>query len=166
MEVSAFASGKAPREMRRREYLLSPEDTEQYLREENWGVLAVHGDNGFPYGVPMNYVWDQGSILLHAASENSHRFDALSRDSKVCFTVVPEHRLDRENWSTSYTSILVFGTAEIITAPEKKLAAMQAFMNMLAPGKREEAFRSCPPEKAKMVMIRIHPIMITGKQNT
>ena len=33
-------------------------------------------------------------------------------------------------------------------------------------GKREEAFRSCPPEKAKMVMIRIHPIMITGKQNT
>ena len=56
---------------------ISVEETGNYLREENWGVLSLHGDDGFPYGVPMNYVWDNGSILLHCASGNSHRLDSL-----------------------------------------------------------------------------------------
>lgn len=107
---------------------ISEEETEKYLREENWGVLSLHGDDGFPYGVPMNYVWDNGSILLHCASENSHRLDSLMRSRKVCFTVVPEHKLDWENWSTVYTSVILFGTAELITDPEEKQSAMYTFI--------------------------------------
>lgn len=151
--------------MRRSDCLLSPEETERCLREENWGVLSVHGDDGFPYGVPMNYVWDRGTVLLHATSESSHRLDALVRDDKVCFTVVPEHTLDRENWTTVYKSVIVFGKAEILRTPEELRAAMQTFMDRLSPRKREEALRVCVPETAKMVMIRIVPLSVTGKHS-
>lgn len=121
------------RDICRGEALMSLEVTEQYLREETWGVLSVYGDDDFPYGVPMNYVWDKGTILLHCKSENSHRLDALSRNNKVCFTVVPEHELDREKWTTIYTSIIVFGTAEIIRDQQAKRVAMHTFTSSLAP---------------------------------
>lgn len=166
MESSNLPNGERLRAMRRSDCQLSPEETERYLREQNWGILSVHGDGGFPYGVPMNYIWDQGTVLLHATSENSHRLDALQKDDKVCFTVVPEHHLDRDRWTTDYASVIVFGRAEILRTPEDKLAAMRAFMQALAPHRLDEAFLSCPPATAKMVMIRILPVMITGKRNT
>ena len=65
------------RKMRREECLMTVEETEKYLTEETWGVLSVHGDDGFPYGVPMNYAWSDGAILLHCTSGTSHRLDAL-----------------------------------------------------------------------------------------
>lgn len=164
MESKEFQTVQFPRKMRRGECSLPREETERILRDETWGMLTVHGDGGFPYGVPMNYVWDNGTILLHATSENSHRLDALRRDSKVCFTVVPEHALDRERWTTIYKSVIVFGTAEIILEPKQRRAAMRTFMNVLSPEKTEEALCVCPPETARLVMIRITPIVITGKQ--
>ena len=166
MGFTEMMNGNLPRKMRRDDCRMPLEAVEQYLRTETWGVLSVHGDNGFPYGVPMNYVWENGTVLLHATSENSHRLDALERDNRVCFTVVPEHTLDRDRWTTVYRSIIVFGTAEIIRSPEEIFAAMRSFMGQLAPHKTEEAFHSCDPKSAKMVMIRIRPVMVTGKQST
>ena len=121
------------RRMHRLNQTLSPKDIDMYLKEENWGVLSVHGDNGFPYGVPMNYVWSDGTIILHATANESHRLDALRRDNKVCFTVVPEHVLDGDHWSEKYVSIVIFGTAEIISQPQERLEAMRTFMGLLAP---------------------------------
>lgn len=152
------------RSMKRGEYSLSREAAVACLRKETWGVLSVHGDGGFPYGVPMNYVWDGGTLLLHCSSENSHRLDSLHRDSKVCFTVVPEHELDREHWTTAYTSIILFGTAEILTKPEEKASAIETFLKALAPEKTEEAVLACDPKMPGLIMIRIHPVHITGKQ--
>ena len=154
------------RSMRHAECLMSREETERLLAEENWGVLCVHGDDGYPYGVPMNYAWCEGRVLLHCTSDESHRLDALKRDSKVCFTVVPVHRLDRDNWGTEYASIVIFGSAEIISRPEEKLRAMREFMKKLSPEKTEEALLVCDPSKADMVMIAIHPEAITGKKSS
>jgi len=154
------------REMHHGECLMTPEDTERCLSEETWGVLSVCGDDGYPYGVPMNYVWDEGTVLLHGTSESSHRLDALRRSEKVCFTVVPEHTLDREQWSTVYTSVIVFGKAEIIEAPAERRIAMRAFMQGLSPSKTGEALQICDPETANLVMIRIRPVRITGKKST
>ena len=153
------------RSMKHDECRLSDEAAVKYLREETWGVLSVHGDDGYPYGVPMNYAWDNGSILLHCASENSHRLDSLKRDGKVCFTVVPQHALDREHWSTVYTSVILFGTAQIITDPEEKAFAMEAFLKTLAPEKAEEAVRACDPRIPELIMLRIRPSRVTGKQS-
>lgn len=153
------------REMRNKQRLMSRAEAEKYLSEETWGVLSVFGDDGYPYGVPMNYAWTEGAVLLHATSQNSHRLDALKRNARVCFTVVPVHRIDRANWSTIYASVVLFGTAEILTDAEEKRAAMRAFMQKLSPEKAEEAMLACDPARADLVMLRIGPNMITGKKN-
>jgi nitroimidazol reductase NimA-like FMN-containing flavoprotein (pyridoxamine 5'-phosphate oxidase superfamily) len=153
------------RPMRRAERLMSPGEAEAALREENWGVLSVHGDAGYPYGVPMNYRWDGECLILHCTSGNSHRLDSIRRDPRVCFTVVPEHRLDRENWTEIYTSVIVFGTAEIVTDPEEMYLAMASFMRGLSPEKAEEAMSVCDPRTARMAMLRIRPQSITGKRH-
>lgn len=153
------------REMRRGERLLPFEETEKCLIGENWGVLSVHGDEGFPYGVPMNYVWDNGTVLMHCTGKSSHRLDSLRRDNRVCFTVVPEHTLDRPHWTTLYTSVIIFGTAEIIEDGGEKLAAMRAFMRGLAPEMTEEAISSCDPKSPSLVMLRVRPVRITGKRS-
>ena len=154
------------REMQHAECLMTAEEAKACLQRENWGVLSVCGDDGFPYGVPMNYVWADGTVLLHCTSKKSHRLDALKKDPKVCFTVVPEHTLDRENWTTAYQSVILFGTAEILSEKEEKLAAMTAFMRALAPESLEAAFSACDPGGPDLVMIRIRPFYMTGKKSS
>ena len=154
------------RQMRHIECMMTRGEAEDRLSRENWGVLCVHGDEGYPYGVPMNSAWVNGAVLLHCTSMSSHRLDAIKRDSRVCFTVVPVHELDRETWSTGYASVIVFGKAEIICDPEERLFAMRAFMRRLSPEKEEEAVGICDPVKAELVMIRIVPDHITGKKSS
>ena len=154
------------REMLREDCRMSAEEAKDYLKKENWGVLSLCGDDGFPYGVPMNYVWDEGTILLHCTAKKSHRLDALRKDAKVCFTVVPEHRLDPENRTCLYASVIVFGMAEILTEKEEKIAAMKAFMRALAPQSIAPAFSACDPGSDSLAMIRIRPVYMTGKKNS
>ena len=153
------------RKIQGEECMLSAEESRELLRNENWGVLSVCGDDDFPYGVPMNYVWDEGAILLHCASKKSHRLDALKKDAKVCFTVVPEHRLDPENWTTVYKSVILFGVVEILSEKEEKIAAMKTFMSALAPEETAEAFAVCDPGSEGLLMLRIRPVYMTGKKS-
>jgi len=145
--------------------MISAEETRQLLKQANWGVLSVCGDDDFPYGVPMNYVWDEGTVLLHCTSKKSHRLDALKRDAKICFTVVPEQKLDRDNWTTVYKSVILFGVAEILEEKEEKISAMKTFMGELAPEKMTEAFAVCDPGSDSLLMIRIRPVYMTGKKS-
>ncbi|MHB9143040.1 MAG: 5-nitroimidazole antibiotic resistance protein, partial [Paludibacter sp.] len=43
------------REMRRKKQLLSEEETKEILKVHSSGVLAVTGDDGYPYTVPISY---------------------------------------------------------------------------------------------------------------
>ena len=46
------------REMRRKRQALSPEENVAILNRGTSGVLAVFGDDGYPYAVPLSYVYD------------------------------------------------------------------------------------------------------------
>jgi nitroimidazol reductase NimA-like FMN-containing flavoprotein (pyridoxamine 5'-phosphate oxidase superfamily) len=152
------------REMRRKERQLTDEETKQLLQKENWGVLSVSGDDGFPYGVPVNYVFADGRIYIHCSSAESHKLDGIRRCSKVCFTVVPKDEMDAENLACSYESVIVFGIASILDGPEEKREAMECFMRGLAPELVAWSLQKCDPETPALSVIRIAPVMMTGKR--
>ena len=52
------------REMRRKRQLLSKEDTQKVLYQGTSGVLAVSGDDDYPYAVPLSYVYDGEKIIF------------------------------------------------------------------------------------------------------
>lgn len=152
------------RDMRRSERQLSDDMAKQLLENENWGVLSVYGDDGFPYGVPVNYAYLGGVLYLHCSSSASHKLDGIRRCNKVCFTVVSRHELDALNLACNYESVIVFGIATIIDSPKEKREAMQFFMRGLAPEMVEIGLQKCDPMTPRLSVVKIEPIRITGKR--
>ena len=70
------------RPMRRGKQLLPPEESIQILEQGTSGVLAVAGDAGYPYAVPLSYVYMDGKLYFHCA-KSGHKLDAIRRNSKA-----------------------------------------------------------------------------------
>ncbi len=101
------------RAMRRTRQELSRAETEDILRRGKTGILAVHGDDGYPYTVPINYVYRDGKIYIHCAKAG-HKFDAMARDDKVCFCVIDRDEVVPDEFATHYKSAVAFGRARLL----------------------------------------------------
>ena len=77
------------REMRRKKQALRPEDCARILAQGTSGVLALLGDDGYPYAVPLSYVYHEGRVYFHSAMAG-HKLDALRRCPKASFCVAAD----------------------------------------------------------------------------
>ena len=93
------------REMRRKAQQLPLEETLRVLENGRTGVLTVNGDEGYPYAVPLNYVWDGQALYFHSACEG-HKTDALNRDNRVSFCVVERDTIVPWLFATDYRSAI------------------------------------------------------------
>lgn len=85
------------------------------LESERRGVLSVHGDDGYPYGMPMNHWYDaeSGCIYFHCG-HGGHREDALKQCSKASYCVYDEGWTEPGDWVKHVTSVIVFGRMELV----------------------------------------------------
>ena len=116
------------REMRRKDKMKTYEDAVQIISEGSNGVLSVIGDDGYPYGVPVSYVYKDNKIYFHCASVG-HKLDAIKAEPKVSFTVVGADNIAPEKFTTSYKSVIVFGKARVADTDEEKMAALKIIAN-------------------------------------
>ena len=79
--------------------MLSQEETERILKEGTSGVLALAGDEGYPYAVPISYVYDGEKIYFHCAKQG-HKLDAIARNPKASFCVVEKDQVVPEAYTT------------------------------------------------------------------
>lgn len=125
------------RPMRRFKQALSDAECAKILRAEKRGTLALIGDGGYPYAVPINFYYDEGEnrIFFHSA-KSGHKADAMRASDKVCFTVhdAGERRGD---WSYFVKSVIVFGRVSPVKDPAVKLAKAKAFGMKYYPGEEE-----------------------------
>ena len=101
------------REMRRIKQVLSREAAEKILREGDFGVLALSGDEGYPYAVPINYAVEGNKIYFHSA-KTGHKLDAIRNNDKVSFCVVDRHEVIAEEFTTYFSSAIAFGRIRIV----------------------------------------------------
>jgi len=103
------------REMIRKKQALSQGECTDILKKEMRGVLAVLGDEGYPYALPMNfwYCQEEKCIYFHCG-KNGHKLDALRRCSKASFCVYDEGFRREGEWGLNIRSVIVFGRVEII----------------------------------------------------
>lgn len=116
------------REMRRIKQQLTFEQDVQILTQARRGVLSVLGDDGYPYGIPLNFVYDPdtgdlGSIFFHTAL-TGHKVDALIACDKASFCVMDDGYRNEGEWWFYVNSVICFGRAFIIEEPKKKYAAL------------------------------------------
>lgn len=104
------------RPMRRSKQALSEQDTKNLLFQEKRGILAVHGDDGYPFAFPVNYYYDreQGKIFFHGG-KTGHKVDALKANDKVCFTVYGNERREEGDWASFWQSVVVFGRCRLVS---------------------------------------------------
>jgi nitroimidazol reductase NimA-like FMN-containing flavoprotein (pyridoxamine 5'-phosphate oxidase superfamily) len=112
------------REMRRKKQALSMTECEKVLMNGTSGVLAVLGDEGYPYAVPLSYIYHQNKIYFHSAIEG-HKLDALKTSDKVSFCVIDQDLIAAEKFTTYYRSVIAFGKAHVIDNPGEKREALK-----------------------------------------
>lgn len=103
------------REMRRHAQQLTEEQCLKILREEPRGVLAVHGDDDYPYTVPLDFYFDEenGKIYFHCAKVG-HKIDALLKDNKVSFCVMDKGYHKPGHWEWNVRSVVAFGRIRFV----------------------------------------------------
>ena len=103
------------RELRRKRQELSQEECIRILQEETRGILSVCGEDGYPYGMPMNHFYDDstGKIYFHCGY-GGHRLDALKQNNKVSFCVCDQGVRDAGAWAWKVKSVIVFGHIDVV----------------------------------------------------
>lgn len=101
---------------------------ESLLQNSRRGVLAVNGDDGYPYTIPVNYFYDRENqkIYFHGARAG-HKVDALRASDKICFTVYGNETIKEESWAPFVQSTVVFGRCHLVEASEKAMALLKQF---------------------------------------
>lgn len=150
------------REMRRKLQQLPQEECERILREGKTAVLALAGDDGYPYAVPGNYVYDSGKIYFHCA-KTGHKLDALRRCEKVSMCVVDRDDVAPERLATDYMSVIVFGRARILEDDEEIYRAVEVFGLKYNPD-REAVRREIRREWDALCCVEITVDHMTGKE--
>lgn len=116
------------RKVRNKKNEISIDAAKALLQTCRRGVLAVNGDDGYPYAVPVNFLYDEDSqtILFHGAKAG-HKVDALRDSDKVCFTVFGNERVEQEDWAPYVQSAVVFGRCRLVSDREENKALVTRF---------------------------------------
>lgn len=120
------------REMRRKGQILPHEEALEIIKNSTSGVLALSGDDGYPYAVPMSYVYDGEKIYFHSAPEG-HKVDAVRRDSKASFCIVAEDNVMPDIYTTAYKSVIIFGKIRMVEDAKEKREAIEKLGKKYAP---------------------------------
>ena len=107
------------REMRRFKQQISEEECIRILKEQPRGVLSMIGDDGYPYGIPLNHLYMDGHLYFHGAKEG-HKIDAISKCDKVSYCVYDQGYRKEGEWALNINSVVVFGRIRVVEDEEKK----------------------------------------------
>ena len=110
------------REMMRKKQALSKEECIELLQKEPRGILSVLGDEGYPYGMPLNhwYCEEDGHLYFHSGKQG-HKIDALKNCDKVSFCVHDQGFRREGEWALNIKSVIVFGRVQMIEDHERAL---------------------------------------------
>lgn len=108
------------RKMRRFAQQISVEKCIEVLKTQPRGVLSVIGDDGYPYGIPMDhwYCEEDGKLYFHCAKEG-HKLDAIRECDKVSYCVYDEGYRKEGEWALNINSVIIFGRIKLVEDLEK-----------------------------------------------
>ena len=150
------------REMRRAKQLLSEADTISVMNRCTNGILACNGDDGYPYAVPLSYVYQDQKIYFHSAKAG-HKIDAILSYPKVSFAVVDEDQIISEEYTTYFRSVIAFGKARLVEG-EEWTGAFRALVDKYSGDQPEEAKMKEIEGCHQTHLIAIDIEHITGKE--
>ena len=151
------------REMRRKRQQLSEADSVAILKKATSGTLALLGDNGYPYAVPISYVYAEGKLYFHSAM-SGHKVDAIRNCDKASFCVIDQNNVQPKKYTTFYRSVIAFGRIHIIEDEAEKLKTAYMLGNRYNPNQDDTLQKEIENGLSRMLAIRFDIEHLTGKE--
>lgn len=154
------------REMRLKEENQIPQKQAlEMLKNAPYGIMALEGDDRYPYAVPVNYVYADNKIYLHGAVEG-HKVDAAKRNEKVSFCVVAQADIVPEAYNCLYLSTIAFGKIRIAGDEQEKREALELMIDKYSKGFEEGGRKYIKASWDEVQVFVIELEHITGKKGT
>ena len=150
------------RDMIRKKQLLSQEECEAMLARNTNGILAVMGDEGYPYGVPLSFVYHKGKIYFHSA-KHGYKVECMEKSPKVSFTVVDKDDIVAEEYTTYFRSVIAMGRVRL-TEGEEHLDGFMALTEKYSGSMPEEAKKKEVEGCKQAAIYAIDIDHLTGKE--
>ena len=151
------------RPMRRVRQQLDPAACEAILNRNTSGVLALSGDEGWPYAVPLSYVWAEGMLIFHGAKEG-HKLDAMHREPRASFCVVDADEIVPERYTTHYRSVICFGRMRVVEEPDEMRRLTMLLGEKYWPGHAKEGNEEIDGAMSRLCVYVMDVERVTGKQ--
>lgn len=150
------------RDMRRIKQQLPDNEALDILKNNSTCVMALAGDEGYPYALPISYAYIDGKIYMHGAMQG-HKIDAIKNCNKVSLCIVNDDTVIEEKYTNKYKSVIIFGTARLIDDLAEATERCRAMAEIICPNALdgiEAELKDMPHTQ----VIEITPEHITGKE--
>ncbi|MBQ1675790.1 MAG: pyridoxamine 5'-phosphate oxidase family protein [Oscillospiraceae bacterium] len=151
------------REIVRARQALSRDECVAILTRELRGVLAVQGDDGYPYAVPINHYYcpGDGHLYFHSGP-TGHKMDAIRRCPKASFCVTDGGERQEGQWFLRFRSVIVFGEVRMVEDHQRALDISCALSRKFTDDE-DYIRREVEQSGARVACFELIPQHITGK---
>lgn len=147
-------------EVRRQDRLMDKAEATMLLRKGEYGFLALGGGDG--YGIPLNYVADDGRIYFHCAPEGK-KIRRIGTSNRASFCVVGDTEPQPEKFTTLYQSVMAFGTISIVADPEERMQALMMLVDKYCPGLAATGEKYARASFGRTAVLRLDIERVSGK---
>ncbi|MDE6334415.1 MAG: pyridoxamine 5'-phosphate oxidase family protein [Muribaculaceae bacterium] len=151
------------RKMRRFRQQLTFHDCIAILESSTSGTLALLGDNGYPYAVPISYVYSDGKLYFHSA-KSGHKIDAIRCCDKASFCIIATDDIHPAEFTTYFKSVIVFGRIQIVESNEERLTAATLLGKKYNPHDTVGLDNEIEKSLSHMLVLRLDIEHISGKE--
>ncbi|MDR2611296.1 MAG: pyridoxamine 5'-phosphate oxidase family protein [Deltaproteobacteria bacterium] len=142
---------------RMRTHRLTGEQVEGLLGSARIGHLGTFGRDGYPYVIPVHYVYLDGVIYFHGLNRGQ-KLDNIGANPNVCFQVTGGFSLIQADapceTNTAYRSVVCLGKAFLVEDAAEKARVLDAVVAKYTPQHRGRAFPGEALEVTAVVGIR------------
>ncbi|MFI3237065.1 MAG: pyridoxamine 5'-phosphate oxidase family protein [Lachnospiraceae bacterium] len=152
------------RKLRRfQKQILKEEEVLEILETATNGILAVHGDEDYPYAVPLSFAYLDGKIYFHSTIAQSHKIDSIKRNPRVSFCVVAQDHIVAEEFTTIYKSAIAFGKARVLTDENEIYRGIMAITKKYSGDYMEKGKEHAEKYAGEFCVVEIEIEHLTGK---
>lgn len=150
-------------DVRRRDRLLSEQRATELIRIAEYGVLSMIDEDGQPYAIPVNHVWDgEDCLYIHCAPEGK-KLRAIAKNPNVCLCIVGDVNLLPSKFTTEYESVVIRGLARIGLDEEERMKALYLLIDKLSPEYKQLGEKYAQASFHRTEIIKIEMLQFSGK---
>lgn len=151
------------RKMRRFRQQLSRQECDNIMSTATSGTLALLGYNGYPYAVPLSFVYSDGRIYFHSA-KSGHKVDAIRNCDKASFCIIAADDVHPSEFTSYFRSVIAFGRIHIVDDETERLRAATLLGERFNPGDTGGLQIELDKSFAHMLVLRLDIEHLSGKE--